>query len=281
MVIQGGIFLSFGGVLSALIGRMRFCSYIPMVTSISDTRKYRCPTLMDFLWSLLYRVISSYITIDTEQADKLRRKNHNASVFVVENYVPKAEALNPQRDTKVAIGVPPGRKMLSVIGRIEFSQKCQDWIFRVLRDDPFMIDKFVVFVGDGSDAQRLQAMLVPEVLDRFRLVGWKNDLRDIYSATDVLLIPSRSEGVPLVMLEALSYRIPVVGTDRDGMRSWLPREWRYKWGDREGLKHGIEQVLSSTSTDMWEEITQRLERVHDAHRFAAEFSHALTHYCTS
>jgi len=83
-------------------------------------------------------------------------------------------------------------------------------------------------------------MLVPEVRDRFGLIGWKNDLREVYAATDVLLIPSKVEGVPLVMLEALSYRIPVVGTDRDGMRSWLPVEWRFRWGDTEGFKHGIE-----------------------------------------
>ncbi len=231
--------LSFGGILSALIGRMRCCSYIPMVTRISETKKYRFPVLADFLWSLLYKAMSSYITIDEEQAKRLRRENRNAAVLVVENYVPKAKSLDAQRNAKATLGIPPDRKVLSLIGRIEFSHKCQDWLLQALKNDPFLTDKFVLFVGDGSDARALQAMLVPEVRDRFGLIGWKNDLREVYAATDVLLIPSKVEGVPLVMLEALSYRIPVVGTDRDGMRSWLPVEWRFRWGDTEGFKHGI------------------------------------------
>jgi len=128
VVVQGGILLSFGGILSALIGRMRCCSYIPMVTRISETKKYRFPVLADFLWSLLYKAMSSYITIDEEQAKRLRRENRNAAVLVVENYVPKAKSLDAQRNAKATLGIPPDRKVLSLIGRIEFSHKCQDWL---------------------------------------------------------------------------------------------------------------------------------------------------------
>ncbi len=279
MVVQGGIFLSFGGILSALISQIRCCSYIPTVTRISDTKTYRFPVLADFLWSLLYKTMSSYITIDADLAERLRQKNHNASVFVVENYVHKPEHLDAQQRTKAALKVLPDKKFLTMIGRIDFSNKCQDWIVRVLRNDPFLRDKFVLFVGDGSDAHALQGMLGPDVQDRFRLIGWESDLRDVYAVTDVLLIPSKSEGVPLVMLEALGYRIPVVGTDRDGMQSWLPVEWRFRWGDTEGLKHAIEQALTVTPPDMWDGIAERLAQVHDEARFAAQFSQALIQYC--
>ena len=279
MVVQGGIFLSFGGILSARISRIRCCSYIPTVTCISDTKAYRFPVLANFLWSLLYKAMSSYITIDADLGEKLHQKNHRASVFVVENYVPKPELLDAQQCTKGTLGISPGRSVLTMIGRIDFSNKCQDWIVRVLRNDPFLRDKFVLFVGDGSDAHALQGMLGPDVQDRFRLIGWESDLRDVYAATDVLLIPSKSEGVPLVMLEALGYRIPVVGTDRDGMQSWLPVEWRFEWGDTEGLKHAIEQALTVTPPDMWDGIAERLAQVHDEARFAAQFSQALIQYC--
>lgn len=280
VIVQGGILLSFGGILSALLGGMRCCSYIPTVTRISDAKKYRFPALADFLWSLLYKAMSSYITIDAEQAESLRRENPNAFVFVVENYVPKTEPLDAQMDPRASLGILPGKKVLALIGRIEFSNKCQDWVLQVLKDDPFLTDKFVLFVGDGSDAHTLRAMLGPETQDRFKLIGWKSDLRAVYAATDVLLIPSKSEGVPLVMLEALSCRIPVVGTDKDGMRSWLPKEWRFRWGDTEGFKLRIEQALSVTSPDVWDSIAERLDQVHDEDRFAAQFSQALTQYCT-
>jgi glycosyltransferase involved in cell wall biosynthesis len=279
LVVQGEILLSFGGIVSAWLAWKRVCSYIPMVSRISDSKNFRFPVLADFAWSLLYRGVSSYITIDDEQAGRLHRENRKASVVVVENYVPKPQGLGSALSAREILSIPPGKTVLSLIGRIEFSHKCQDWTLQVLKNDSFLADKLVLFVGDGSDLDALQSMLVPEVRDRFKLIGWTGDLREVYAATDVLLIPSRSEGVPLVMLEALSHGIPVVGTDRDGMRSWLPVEWRFRWGDVEGFKHGIERALSGTPSEVWAGIDERLKQVQDENRFAAQFSEALIHYC--
>jgi len=198
---------------------------------------------------------------------------------VVDNYVPKCEPPRNKHDAKATLRIPANKKVLTIIGRIVFPHKCQDWIFRELKDDPFLADKFVLFVGNGADAPTLQAMLTPDLQDRFGIIGWKNDLCDVYSSTDVLLIPSKIEGVPLVMLEALSYGIPVVGTDQDGMRSWLPAQWRFTWGDRNGFKSSVEHALSVTSQDVWKNITERLSIVHDENRFAAQFSKALRSYC--
>jgi glycosyltransferase involved in cell wall biosynthesis len=278
VVVQGGILLSFCGIISAYIAGIQCCSYIPMAHRISETKTYRLRNAADFIWVLLYRTISSYITIDVEQAARLRKENPAASVMVVENFIPRNEPLTIDTDAKNALGVPPGRKLLTVIGRIEFAQKCQDWIVRELRNDPFLDDKFVLFVGNGSDAKALRTMLGREMDDRFSMVGWKNDLREVYAATDVLLIPSKIEGVPLVMLEALGYQIPVVGTDRDGMRNWLPQQWLFTWGDLKGLKKGIADSLAGTSPEIWANIAGRLRRIHDEGRFAADFSHALVHY---
>lgn len=51
--------------------------------------------------------------------------------------------------------------------------------------------------------------------------GWSQEPWDIAYNTDLLLIPSRFEGVPLVMLEALSLGIPILASNRDGMQEYL------------------------------------------------------------
>lgn len=279
VVVQGNISCSFDGILSALVARLKCCSYIPMIFRLSEVTKHRLPALADFFWSLLYRVTSFYITIDAEQAAKLRRENPNASAVVVENYVPEIGPLERQEQAKAALGIPTGKKVLAVAGRIVFAHKCQDWLLRELKSDPILEDKYVLFVGDGPDGDALRRMLTPSLRDRFGLIGWQSDLSAVYAAADVLLIPSKVEGVPLVMLEALSYRIPVVGADRDGMHSWLPDEWRFRWGDTAGLKRGIERALSPDSPNIWDQIAGRLAQAHDELRFANQFSSALIHYC--
>jgi len=279
VVVQGGILLSLGGILAARWAGLRCCSYIPMAHSYSEIHPSRLPFLADAVWRLLYQFNRQYITIDSEQASRLRRENPRSVVEIVENYVPAGEPLAADRPAaKQALGIPPGCKVLSVIGRIEFPQKCQDWVVHSLKDDSFMRDKMVLFVGDGSDGPALRAMVSSVPGDHFRAVGWKQDLRVVYAATDVLLIPSKVEGVPLVMLEALGYGIPVVGTDRDGMRDWLPREWRFSWNHVEGLKNAVKFGLAGEPHNVWESLRMRLSRVHDRRRFGREFENALMRF---
>jgi glycosyltransferase involved in cell wall biosynthesis len=59
------------------------------------------------------------------------------------------------------------------------------------------------------------------------VLPWCDPAR-LYQALDALVIPSRYEGLPLVMLEALSSGTAVLGSDRDGMKDLLPRQWRFK-----------------------------------------------------
>ena len=44
------------------------------------------------------------------------------------------------------------------------------------------------------------------------------ELRDLYRNTDIFVLPSEREGMPLVLLEALAMGLPVVATDIPGSR---------------------------------------------------------------
>jgi glycosyltransferase involved in cell wall biosynthesis len=109
--------------------------------------------------------------------------------------------------------------------------------------------------------------------------GWIKNLDSIYQAIDLLLIPSRLEGVPQVMLEALARRIPVVASDRDGMKSWLPPEWRFPFGDAAAMQRAIDRALAGGAGDHWEAIQRRLAVAKDERRFGVEFGDALTACC--
>lgn len=72
-----------------------------------------------------------------------------------------------------------------------------------------------VIVGDGPERRRLEQLaaqlrLVP---DGVRFVGERADVPDLLRASDLLLLTSRSEGFPNVVLEAMVAARPVVTTD--------------------------------------------------------------------
>jgi glycosyltransferase involved in cell wall biosynthesis len=70
-----------------------------------------------------------------------------------------------------------------------------------------------VMVGDGpllEQTRRDAAKL--DCADRLILPGFRRDLAAIYRAIDMLVIPSRSEGMPTVMIEAMLMGVPVIST---------------------------------------------------------------------
>ena len=70
-----------------------------------------------------------------------------------------------------------------------------------------------VIAGDGAERERFMDRVRKLGLDDvFDFRGQVNDLAPLYAACDMVLLPSRSEGVPLVVLEALASARPVVAS---------------------------------------------------------------------
>ncbi|WP_369259459.1 glycosyltransferase family 4 protein [Streptomyces sp. R35] len=76
----------------------------------------------------------------------------------------------------------------------------------------------LVLVGDGPDAGRLRAGAPGDVL----FAGAAPDAVPWYQAADLVVLPSRWEGMALAPLEAMACGRPVVLTDVDGARESLP-----------------------------------------------------------
>ncbi len=78
----------------------------------------------------------------------------------------------------------------------------------------------LVIVGDGPERPAIEALARERgVADRVRLLGAmpQDRLPEIYSAADLLLLPSSREGWPNVLLESMACGTPVLVSDIDGM----------------------------------------------------------------
>ncbi|MFD8774823.1 glycosyltransferase [Streptomyces sp. NPDC056728] len=103
------------------------------------------------------------------------------------------------------------------VGRI-CRQKGQDVLVRAW---PLVQERFprarLVLVGDGPDAAALRRQATASV----RFVG-TDDPVPWYRQADLVVLPSRWEGMALAPLEAMACGRPVVVTDVDGARESLP-----------------------------------------------------------
>jgi len=106
------------------------------------------------------------------------------------------------------------RPVIGVVGRLS-SEKGVDIFLdaaRLLMQRG--VDFSTVIVGDGPDRQALeQTSAAFGLQDRVQFVGAVKAVDPVYRRIDLLVIPSRSEGLPNVLLEALAADLPCVATD--------------------------------------------------------------------
>lgn len=76
----------------------------------------------------------------------------------------------------------------------------------------------LIICGDGQMAEELQHQVMSEDLqDNVIFKGWQNNLKQYYRRCDVLIMSSLWEGLPLVILEAMSFRRAVIATNVGGI----------------------------------------------------------------
>ncbi|MEV4974515.1 glycosyltransferase [Streptomyces scopuliridis] len=114
--------------------------------------------------------------------------------------------------------LPPGTPVVLCVGRL-CRQKGQDTLLRAWRQILLQLPRArLVLVGDGPDADALRAAAPPSVL----FAGAVPDTAPWYRAADLVVLPSRWEGMAVAPLEAMASARAVVLSDVDGARESLP-----------------------------------------------------------
>lgn len=140
--------------------------------------------------------------------------------------------------------VDPAAPLAVCVGRL-CRQKGQDVLLEAWADVVRQVPGArLVLVGDGPDAERLRAGAPESVL----FAGAVDDTVPWYRAADLVVLPSRWEGMALAPLEALACGRPVVVTEVDGARESLPAALAPRClvpaGDPAALSRAVAALLS-------------------------------------
>lgn len=148
--------------------------------------------------------LAAHVSVGEKAGRDIERDNGlpPGSLRVVHNGVPDRQ-LPPRPPT---VGPP----VLGCLARF-VHQKGLDVLLRAL---PSVPDARLVLVGGGSDEPALRSLAAElGVTGRVELRSWVADGRALLPEFDVFVLPSRAEGFPLSVVEAMLAGVPVVATD--------------------------------------------------------------------
>lgn len=170
--------------------------------------------VIGFLWRRAAAVVANSDGL----ADLARRFAPDQPVAIVPNGVDTA-LFSPAPLSAGLEERPAGEELrLLFVGRL-VRQKGVDLILKAMTALPACVTLRVV--GDGGARAELEAQAVALGLSgRVAFEGWRDraDLPGLYRSADAFVFPSRDEGMPNVVLEAMASGLPVVATDIAGNR---------------------------------------------------------------
>jgi glycosyltransferase involved in cell wall biosynthesis len=211
------------------------------------------------------RFAARWATVIVCVSEAERRDGEAAGIRADWRVVPNGvdlEAFRPgdREEARVRLGLRSGPLALSV-GRLS-RQKGQDLLVDAWAEVRSRVGAAeLVIVGSGPEEEALRGRG-----DDVRLVGAQDDVQPWLAAADVVVVPSRWEGLPYVILEAMAVGTPVVATDVTGVRealgetgSIVPPE------DPAALAEAVASALAGADRGGGRE---RVERLYDLRRSA-------------
>ncbi|MCX7424299.1 MAG: glycosyltransferase family 4 protein [Planctomycetia bacterium] len=219
------------------------------------------------------RRMDRVVCVSNGQAEKVRRAGvPEHKIRVIHNAVRVERFDRPDpaaRGELESLFPQPPRFLVAAAGRLSPEKGFDvliDAAAQVVRQSPGV--GFVVF-GDGALREPLEAQIRSRGLKkRFVLAGFRDDLDRFFPHFDLLALPSHTEGLPNVVLEAMAAGVPVVATAVGGTQEVVDdgeTGHLVPAGDSAALAHRI--IALASNPDRAREMGQ-----HGRERVEQEFS---------
>lgn len=169
--------------------------------------------------------------------------------------------------------------VVGVVGRLA-EVKRPEWALDVLELLGARYPRLhVVFVGDGDQRGRVErriGALSESLRARAHLIGARPDMIPVLADLDLILLTSRSEGLPVALVEAAAAGKPVVATNVGGVSEIVMHE-RTGWlgSNVDELAYGLAQFLdapASTFPALAVRARLRVEKNHSAEALAGRLA---------
>jgi glycosyltransferase involved in cell wall biosynthesis len=157
----------------------------------------------------------------------------------------EAKPINPAE-----LGLNPQRRTLIYVGRLD-PVKGIDVLLRAMAGLAGKLDLQLIIAGDGPEKPRLKKLSdEPALAGRIHFTGFHRDVAGLLKASQLLVLPSYWEGLPLSVMEAMAAGIPVIASRIEGLAPLIQDRQTgvyFTPGNPQSLKNAVSTVLSDSN----------------------------------
>ncbi len=161
---------------------------------------------------------------------------------MIRNGMPAAPRLHERAQARAILGLRGDGPVVGWIGRLSIEKGADLFVDAIAATSPAVTG---VLVGDGAERERLAQRIGAS--PRTVLAGPRPDAARLLSAFDVLAISSRTEGTPMVVLEAIGAGVPVVSFRVGGIPDVIDETsgWLVPALDTTALARALDEAIAA------------------------------------
>lgn len=189
----------------------------------------------------IFTRVSVLLTVSNEVKREIQDLYRlNTKILVIRNGVDLQYFRSGQKQAiRRFHGFTENAKIMGTVSRLVPGKNLDKMIAEFSKDPG---DEYFIIIGDGPERRGLERQIRDlNLKDRVILLGNREDIPELLSCLDVFVLPSKSEGLSNVVIEAMSCSLPVVAFDIGGNLELIDH---CKGGSLIELNH-LDQLMSS------------------------------------
>jgi glycosyltransferase involved in cell wall biosynthesis len=243
-------------------GIAAFLARVPVVLVTEHSRNYiQSSTIRQFEKRVICSLVDRWVTVSHELAHDARTLDFlpATKVEVVLNGVDCKNLIQPNvmlvEEIRKACSLSTQDRVVVMVARLHKIKNHELMIraMQLLVNDPGHIK--LVLVGDGENRSELERLVQELGLEEFvAFLGLGRNIPEVLALSDVFVLCSHSEGLPLSLLEAAAAKVKVVITANSNNANFIQNgvSGTVVNDDSLSLAKAIKSVLSDTDTSgMW------------------------------
>lgn len=183
-------------------------------------------------------------------------------IVTIKNGIPAAAMIADERKKTLRseLGLSPGDIVVGTVANFR-KNKNHLFLFRAFSE---LIKRYanlrLMLIGQGFERDlensepEIRAFLQDRNLgERVLMLGYRSDVPELLNIIDIFCLPSKKEGLPISLIEAMNVGLPVVGTDAEGIREVIVHNrngFLVPVGDRDRLTIALSSLIEDESLRM-------------------------------